>query len=83
MRFELNIDYHVEKMAMSRRRLEARPRFTYADRVPVMYCLAPRYFTPLESFRAIMQAAEECGLGNGQALSEWRRPRAPSFQRAL
>lgn len=46
MRFELNIDYSPEKMELSRQRLEARTNFTYIDRVPVGFCLVPRYFTP-------------------------------------
>ncbi len=47
MKFELNIDYPLEKMEASRRRLEARDRFSYLDRVPVGFCLVPRYFTPI------------------------------------
>jgi len=47
MQFELNIDYPVEKMELSRKRMEARRRFQYVDRVPVGFCLAPRYFTPV------------------------------------
>ena len=47
MRFSINIDYPLEKMEASRKRLQAWDRFTYVDRVPVSYCLAPRFFTPL------------------------------------
>lgn len=47
MRFTLNIDYPVEKMAQNRRRMEARQSYEYVDRVPVGFCLAPRYFTPI------------------------------------
>jgi uroporphyrinogen-III decarboxylase len=47
MRFDLNIDYPVEKMARSRQRLAARDQFAYVDRVPVGFCLVPRYFTPI------------------------------------
>lgn len=47
MRFSLNLDYPVEKMEASRKRMEARTRFQHADRVPVGFCLVPRYFTPL------------------------------------
>jgi uroporphyrinogen-III decarboxylase len=45
--FTLNIDYPVEKMELSRRRIEARSEFRYVDRVPVQYGLWGRYFTPL------------------------------------
>ena len=47
MRFELNIDYPVEKMEKNRRRMEARPKFRYVDRVPVGFCVVPRYFCPV------------------------------------
>ena len=47
MRFELNIDYPVEKMEQSRKRMEAWVEFGYVDRVPVGFCLVPRYFTPI------------------------------------
>ena len=53
MRFEINIDYPVEKMELSRRRLEARTHFRYVDRVPVNYCIVPRYFAPLFKLRYI------------------------------
>jgi hypothetical protein len=47
MRFEIDIDYPVEKMQQSARRLEARTRFEYVDRVPIGFCLVPRFFAPL------------------------------------
>ncbi len=47
MRFSLDIDYPVKRMAQNRRRMEARHAFRRADRVPVGFCLVPRYFTPL------------------------------------
>ena len=47
MRFELNIDYPVEKMERSRKRMEARGTYQYVDRVPVGFCLVPRYFAPV------------------------------------
>jgi len=53
MRFELNVDYSPEKMAQSRKRIEARARFKYTDRVPVLYCLVARYFAPLFHLRYI------------------------------
>ncbi|MBM3498248.1 MAG: hypothetical protein FJX74_06210 [Armatimonadetes bacterium] len=61
MRFELDIDYPVEKMEESRRRLEASASFGYADRVPVGFCLVPRYFTPIFGipYSAIFQSADE------------------------
>jgi hypothetical protein len=52
-RFELNVDYSLDKMEMSRRRLEARNRFRYVDRVPILYGLFARYFTPLFNLRYI------------------------------
>ncbi len=51
MRFERCIDYPAEQMAMSRKRLEARGRFRYVDRVPVLYCVVPRFFAPLFGLR--------------------------------
>jgi uroporphyrinogen-III decarboxylase len=51
MRFELNIDYPLEKMERSRKRMAAWLKFRYVDRVPVQYCLAPRYFAPLFNLR--------------------------------
>jgi hypothetical protein len=61
MPFELNIDYPVEKMERSRRRMEASGAFTYFDRVPVGFCLVPRYFTPLFEipYRTIFASARE------------------------
>lgn len=47
MRFDLNIDYPVEKMEKSRKRMDARGSYRYVDRVPVGFCLVPRYFTPI------------------------------------
>ena len=47
MRWELEIDYPVERMERSRRRMELRNSFAYADRVPVGFCVVPRYFTPI------------------------------------
>ena len=53
MRFEVTIDYPPEKMALSRKRMEAWNRFRYEDRVPVNYCLVARYFVPLFGLRYI------------------------------
>jgi len=53
MRFTIDIDYPPEKMEMSRRRLAARAQFRYVDRVPVTYCIVPRYFAPLFNLRYI------------------------------
>ncbi len=47
MRHTLNIDYPPEKMEANRRRMEARRRFETADRVPVSFCVVPRYFAPI------------------------------------
>jgi uroporphyrinogen-III decarboxylase len=46
MRYEVNIDYPVEKMAASLKRMQARADFKYADRVPVNFCIEPRYIAP-------------------------------------
>jgi uroporphyrinogen-III decarboxylase len=61
MRFALNIDYPVEKMEASRKRIEARAAFRYIDQVPVGFCLAPRFFTPIFDipYSAIFKSAEE------------------------
>lgn len=47
MRFELHIDYPTERFEVNRRRMEARAGFQYHDRVPVAYCVVPRYFAPI------------------------------------
>ena len=52
-RFEIDIDYSPEKMAMSKKRLEMRSKFRYVDRAPVNYCLVARYFAPLFGLRYI------------------------------
>ena len=52
-RFSLEIDYSLERMELSRRRLEARNRFRYVDRVPVQYGLWGRYFAPFFNLRYI------------------------------
>lgn len=51
MRFTVNIDYPVEKMEATKRRLDLRPSYAYADRVPVLFCLVPRYFAPIFGMR--------------------------------
>jgi uroporphyrinogen-III decarboxylase len=53
MRFNLAIDYSIEKMEQSRRRMEARAAFRYIDRVPIQYGLWGRYFTPFFKLRYI------------------------------
>ncbi len=53
MRFELDIDYPVEKMEQSRKRIETWVKFRYVDRVPVQYCVVPRYFAPIFNLRYI------------------------------
>jgi uroporphyrinogen-III decarboxylase len=47
MRHTLTIDYPTERFEQNRRRLEARGAFRIADRVPVGFCVVPRYFAPL------------------------------------
>ena len=46
MRFELDIDYSPEEIERNRLRMEARGRFAYVDRVPVGFCVVPRFFAP-------------------------------------
>ena len=53
MRFEISIDYPLEKMELSCKRMALRPAFRYLDRVPVNYCVVPRYFAPLFGLRYI------------------------------
>jgi len=52
-RFDLKIDYPIEKMELSRRRLEARTEFRYVDRVPIQYGLWGRYFAPFFNLQYI------------------------------
>ncbi len=61
MRIELNIDYPVEQMEQNRRRMEAAGTFTYVDRVPVGFCLVPRYFAPVFKipYRTLFTSARE------------------------
>lgn len=47
MCFELDIDYSPDEMAASRARMQARAERRYVDRVPVNYCVVPRYFAPI------------------------------------
>jgi hypothetical protein len=46
MRFTLDIDYAPAKMERSKRRMQARDTFQYVDRVPVGFCVVPRFFAP-------------------------------------
>lgn len=47
MRFNIDIEYSQEKMDDNRKRMEARANFKYYDRVPVAFCIEPRYFAPI------------------------------------
>lgn len=47
MRFNIDIDYSLEKAAKNQARMAARAQFAYVDRVPVGFCVVPRFFTPL------------------------------------
>ena len=47
MRFSIDIHYPIERIDLSRKRVQARGEFNYIDRVPVRFCLAPRYFAPI------------------------------------
>ena len=53
MRFSLDIDYPTERMALNRKRMQARIARKYIDRVPVSFCLEPRYFTPIHKLTYI------------------------------
>lgn len=54
MRFEINVDYPVEKMEKSQKRLDAWwTHRRYVDRVSVQYCAVPRFFAPLFNLRYI------------------------------
>lgn len=46
-KFRLNIDYPFEQMELNKKRIQAWNQFQYVDRVPVGFCLEPRYFTPI------------------------------------
>lgn len=61
MRFHLDIDYPAERMRANRERMAARAAFRYVDRVPVGFCLVPRYFTPVFGipYSALFTSAEE------------------------
>ncbi|NQT93936.1 MAG: hypothetical protein HQ559_14340 [Lentisphaerae bacterium] len=61
MRFSLNIDYPLEKIEASRKRMEARESYRCVDRVPVGFCFAPRYFTPIFDmpYSALFTSAED------------------------
>lgn len=45
MKYSLNINYSIEKMEKSKKRMDAYPTYKYYDRVPVNFCVVPRYFT--------------------------------------
>jgi hypothetical protein len=53
MRFEISVDYPQQKIELSRKRMEVRSKFKYTDRVPVAYCVVPRFFAPLFGLRYI------------------------------
>lgn len=47
MRYSIDIDYAPDRMTANKRRMEARADFRYVDRVPVSFCVVPRFFAPL------------------------------------
>lgn len=53
MRFEVEIEYPVEKMVESKARLAARSEYRVTDRVPINYCVVPRFFAPIFGLRYI------------------------------
>ena len=74
MKFQLNINYPVEKMEQSRKRLEAARECLEAIGPCGGYLLGDGANicpgTPLENFRAIMEMAEEYGMGDGKPPRE-------------
>jgi uroporphyrinogen-III decarboxylase len=44
MKYEINVRYPSDEMEKSRKRLEAYGNWTHHDRVPVSFCIVPRYF---------------------------------------
>ena len=53
MKFNLDVNYSIEKTQLNRKRAEARLSRKYFDRVPVSFCLEPRYFTPIHKLTYI------------------------------
>lgn len=53
MKYNLDIDYSLEKMELNRKRAESQLTRKYFDRVPVSFCLEPRYFTPIHKLTYI------------------------------
>lgn len=47
MKYEIDIGYSEEKMRDNLKRIQARGDFKYFDRVPVSFCVVPRYFAPV------------------------------------
>ena len=47
MKYSVSIDYPLEVMEANKKRMSCWPSYKYADRVPVQFCLEPRYFTPI------------------------------------
>jgi uroporphyrinogen-III decarboxylase len=47
MRFAIDIDYPAERFEQNRKRMELRQSFQYADRVPVAFCIVPRFFASI------------------------------------
>ncbi|HCT70245.1 MAG TPA: hypothetical protein DF409_03505, partial [Bacteroidales bacterium] len=45
MKYEIDIRYPFEEMAKSKARISAFSNYQRPDRVPVEFCLVPRYFT--------------------------------------
>ena len=61
VRFDISIDCPAARMEASRERMDAWRAFQYVDRVPVGFCLVPRYFTPIFGipYSAIFENAQE------------------------
>jgi len=60
MRYTLDIEYSPKKMDLNFQRMVARQNFSYMDRVPVAFCVVPRYFAPIfgVTYRELFKDAE-------------------------
>lgn len=50
-RYHLHIDVSPDEVEKSLRRMQARVSFRYYDRVPVNFCVEPRFFAPLAGIK--------------------------------
>jgi len=47
MRLALDTGYPPERFEQNRKRMEARVKFEYEDRLPLAFCVVPRFFAPI------------------------------------